>query len=276
MAESRPVPTNLMSWPRVANLLPDQKLVIYHLWASRYTTPSGCYLLPIASFAVELGLSVPALQEALQQFAKQRLIDLDPDTGEIFVLDWFRFHKTAGRGRKIIVDSIAKIQSARLKRYVIEKSGLADPSPGKSNTCSPTATATSTATSTSTSCMQGVGDAADPPTPPLGAMRADIGAGSAAKPKRRSMTAEGIVVWTDQDRQAAAGIVQRYGTAAVVAVAATLSAQGLDPLPGRVLKALEQSTRPQNLADPAYWADQEAEQWAERVSTDGDDDDRDQ
>ncbi len=275
MAESRPVPTNLMSWPRVADLLPDQKLIVYHLWASRHTTPSGCYLLPLASFAVEISLGVAALQEALRQFVKLGLVDYDPDTGEIFVTDWYRFHKSAGRGRRIIVASIAKIQSARLKQIVINKSGLSEQSHDKSTTSSPTATPTST--STSTLCMHGVGDAAAPSTPPPGALRAktkiEIG-----RPKQRALTTEGVVVWTDQDLLAAAILVQKFGSAAVAAAAATLQAQGIDPLPGRVIKALEQSARQQNLADPAYWIGQQQDtKWAERVvGTEGDDDDHDQ
>lgn len=32
--DARLVPINLMAWPRVRDLLPDQKLIVYHLWAT--------------------------------------------------------------------------------------------------------------------------------------------------------------------------------------------------------------------------------------------------
>lgn len=122
MAESRPVPTNLLSWPRVSGLLPDQKLLVYYLWANRFTSASGCYQLPVALASVELGLSELALNEAIVDFVKRELILLDPKTGEVFVCDWFRFHKfaTTSQIRQLQI-AFDKIESENLKKAVLHK-----------------------------------------------------------------------------------------------------------------------------------------------------------
>ena len=122
MAESRLVPTNILSWPRISGLLPDQKLIFLHLWINSHTNSAGCYLYPINSSAGELSLSIQALGEALVRFKKDKLIDMDIETGEILVVDWFRFHKFSGVRINLLENDIKKIQSERLKKEVIIKS----------------------------------------------------------------------------------------------------------------------------------------------------------
>lgn len=122
MSESRLVPCNLMAWPRVRDLLPDQKLLVYHLWATCQQA-SGCQLLDLASFQGALSITSPAIQQALDEFQRRGLIDQDLQTGEVFILDWYRFHKfDSPARRRVAEDSIRRIQSPRLKSIVEESS----------------------------------------------------------------------------------------------------------------------------------------------------------
>ncbi len=122
MAESRLVPTNLLSWPRIKDLLPDQKLIAYYLWASRFSNSCGCYEIPFELSAVEMGLSELALVEAIRELERRGLVMFDHATGEVFVLDWYRFHKfSSGAQQSQLRQSLAKIQSDRLKKIVIHK-----------------------------------------------------------------------------------------------------------------------------------------------------------
>lgn len=121
MAESRLVPCNLLAWPRVRDLLPDQKLIVYHLWVTCHQV-SGCQLLDLAAFQGGLSITAPAIRDALSEFARRDLIEMDEETGEVFVADWYRFHKfEAPSRRRLAEDSIRRIQSPRL-RAIVEKS----------------------------------------------------------------------------------------------------------------------------------------------------------
>lgn len=122
MAESRLVPCNIMSWPRIVALLPDQKLIFVHLWLNAATNSAGCYLYPMGSAAGELSLSAPSLAEALRRFQKDGLIDIDDSTGEVMIMDWFRWHTFRGVRHNILESDIKKIQSERLKNATLEKS----------------------------------------------------------------------------------------------------------------------------------------------------------
>jgi hypothetical protein len=125
MAESRPVPCNLLSSPRVAGLLPDQKLIVAYLWFNRFTSAAGCYQIPIPMASVELGLSETALSEALRDFEKRELILYDQKTSEIFIIDWFRFHKFASSAQNRQLDmATRRIESEILKNSVLHKINL--------------------------------------------------------------------------------------------------------------------------------------------------------
>lgn len=118
MSESRLVPSNLMAWPRIRDLLPDQKLIIYHLWA---TMPAacGCALIDLGGFQGALNITQAALSDALKDFEKRGLLKLDEETGEVFVIDWFRFHKFVSPSRiRLLNDSVNRIQSASLNLIV--------------------------------------------------------------------------------------------------------------------------------------------------------------
>jgi hypothetical protein len=123
MAESRPLPCNFWSWPRIVDLLLDQKAIAAYLFTNRFTTACGCYELPRRLVAGELGLTPAVLEEALRQFCYLELVAVDEASGELFVLDWFRFHKFSTGAQLVnFWRSKDKIQSTKLRKLVVEKS----------------------------------------------------------------------------------------------------------------------------------------------------------
>lgn len=119
MRESTLVPTNLLNWPRIAPMLPELKLLTLALWSSPYMSMCGCGLVPLRPFASTLGLSTESTQSALDLLEQAGLIVSDRLTGEIFVRDWFRFHKfSTGKIYGGLLSSVEKIESQELKTLV--------------------------------------------------------------------------------------------------------------------------------------------------------------
>lgn len=122
MAESRLVPCNLLAWPRIRDLLPDQKLMVIALWAISPSS-AGCWLLDVPSFAAQTSIQLTACLEGVKEFQRRGLLEFDEATGEIFVVDWFRFHKfPPGPRQRLLRNDVDKIQSERLKHIVLYKS----------------------------------------------------------------------------------------------------------------------------------------------------------
>lgn len=132
------VPTNLLAWPRCARLLPEHRLILLWLWAAPYMSCAGVGLVPIKAAAATLGLDPYAMEGGLENLQQAGLIDLDLATGEVFVVDWFRFHKfDNGRARGTLKCAVEKVESERLRNVILEKS----------RPYFPTATTTTTTTS---------------------------------------------------------------------------------------------------------------------------------
>lgn len=135
MRESSLVPTNLLNWPRVARRLPEEKLILLSLWAAPFMGCAGFGELPLCPFAASIGISPEALETGIANLVAAGLIITDVDTGEVAILDWFRFHhfKTP-TSKQILTREIDKIRSGAIKTVISEKS----------ISCLPTATSTST------------------------------------------------------------------------------------------------------------------------------------
>lgn len=132
------IPTNLMSWPRVENLLPDQKLIVYALWANRFQNCCGCFQLPLSMFSVSVSIKERAVEDALQEFKRRELVDMDDKTGEIYVLDWLRFHTfRTGKSLAIYWKQVDRVQSERLREVIHSKSALFNLTREKSDSYSP-------------------------------------------------------------------------------------------------------------------------------------------
>lgn len=119
MREKTIVPTTLMEWPKVAKLLPEQKLVTYFLWAGRYTNTLGIIASPpIEAMAASLGLQAAALETGLGNLESAGIILFDREAGELVVCDWHRFHTFAGVGRQIAAREAAKVTSSKIKNHL--------------------------------------------------------------------------------------------------------------------------------------------------------------
>ncbi|CAJ0698503.1 hypothetical protein R11007_02811 [Ralstonia holmesii] len=129
--ETRPVPVNILSWPRTRDLITQHKAIYVSLYYNPDTTACGCYLLGVNRLAADLSMTPDSLDDALDEFARRGLILRDKKTGEIFVSDWPRWHRfgtSAARGA--LWTSISKIQSRDLW-IKVESSYKSIPSPCK-------------------------------------------------------------------------------------------------------------------------------------------------
>jgi hypothetical protein len=122
MRESSLVPTNLLNWPVVAALPFEPKMIILSLWSAGFLSTVGCGEFPLRPFAASLGIEPDLVIIGIKKLADENLIFFDTATSEIFILDWFRFHKFKNRlNVKIGRDEIQKIRSKKLAEILIEK-----------------------------------------------------------------------------------------------------------------------------------------------------------
>lgn len=120
MRESSLVPTRLLSWPRCSSLVPDLKLILLSLWSSPYLSSAGAGIYPVKEAAAALGLDSEALRGGIDALVSTGLVAHDDQTGEIFILDWFRFHRfRQGRGVTILEREISKIESPHIRAAVL-------------------------------------------------------------------------------------------------------------------------------------------------------------
>lgn len=114
--DTRPVPTNLLRWPRTRDLITQHKGILLYLWPHPQQTACGCYLFPVDATAADLSMTSASLVDALREFARRGLVEWDEATCELWVSDWFRFYiprTPAARGA--CEAAIKKIQSPSLR-----------------------------------------------------------------------------------------------------------------------------------------------------------------
>lgn len=129
--DTRPIPVTILRWPRTRDLITQHKFIYLYLWANPAQTACGCYLLPIDALAAEMSMTPTSLADALDEFERRQLVQLDRDTGEIWLPDWFRWYQPRTPAARGAVESaILKILSAKL-REKIEKSYETTTSPRK-------------------------------------------------------------------------------------------------------------------------------------------------
>lgn len=150
MRESSVIPTNLLNWPRVADRLPEEKLILLALWSAPWLSSAGCGELPLRPFAASVGLDAASAATGINNLREVGLIVIDEDTNELFVMDWFRFHKfKSSHSQNILRGEIEKVRSEALKNVIRLKSTI----------CLPTTTATAT---------EKINPNLNPPPPPSG------------------------------------------------------------------------------------------------------------
>lgn len=126
--ESSLVPTNLLEWPRVRSMLPEQKFIFQSLWSSPFINSVGVGELPLLGFSAALSICPDAVLTGINNLVDAKLVKYEEETNEIFIVDWFRFHKFKKFGIDIANREIQKVRSATLKKLILEKS----------NSCLPT------------------------------------------------------------------------------------------------------------------------------------------
>ncbi|HDR8951137.1 hypothetical protein [Burkholderia vietnamiensis] len=209
-------------------MITQQKFIYSYLYWCPDTTASGSFLLSVERAAADLSMTASSLDDALDEFVRRGLIARDKVTGEIFVLDWPRWHRFATpAARGALWASIARIQSDVL-RAKVESSYKSIPLPGKGKD-------------------KEKGKASSNEEEPSGK---GIRLRSNVAPWR---TSAGIRCWTDDDKREAEALERRYGERTRSAVA-KLEDEDIEPLPSRVAALLKcGGTRL-----PAGWRDTEA------------------
>lgn len=217
--DTRPVPVSLLRWPRTRDLVTQYKCILMYLWAHPEQTACGCYLFPLDATAADLSMSGSSLADALAEFHRRKLIDLDHGTGEIMLPDWFRWYKPRSPAACGAVESsIKKILSLDLREKV-EKSykSIAPGWKGKEK--------------------EKGKEAAAPRAPARGPADAAAAPGTGKKRINRS---SGIVVWLPDDSpEDAEKIEQQHDAATITAAVAAVKATGKHPVPGLVLAEIE-------------------------------------
>lgn len=111
------VPTNLLSWPKIKNLIPDHKLIILSLWQNPFVTACGAYQIDLDMYSAMLGFNKPNVEQAINDFVKMKLIEFDHETAELLIVDWWRFHQCkTGMQVNMIQKSVDKIQSKQIRK----------------------------------------------------------------------------------------------------------------------------------------------------------------
>lgn len=237
--ETRPVPTTILNWPKIRNLITIHKFIYVQLYFGTDSMSCGCYLYGIDSNAASLSSTPCVIEEALNEFCNRGLIEHDKLTGEIFVTDWPRWHnfKTpAARGA--LWSSIEKIQSQKLleKVKIIYELIPRPPKQKDKNRID----YNNDKTSVYNNNLANFNDTK------LNDQPSNVPA--------KSKT--GIRIWTIEDQSEANYLEKHYGEAFVSEAVLELLNQGIDPLPSRIRSKLYASKAGTTL--PPHWWSNEA------------------
>jgi len=113
--EIRPVPTNLMAWPKHQDMVNGYKTMIYWMWSNTHISNAGVMIFPIAESGAATSNPQAVVQGMLNEFHRRKIILRDLDTGEIFINDWFRYHRFPKNRLHALRNDIAKIRSPQLR-----------------------------------------------------------------------------------------------------------------------------------------------------------------
>ncbi|KAI3606254.1 hypothetical protein D8I24_2097 [Cupriavidus necator H850] len=210
-----------------------------YLWAHPQQTACGCYLLPLDATAADLSMSSSSLADALAEFTRRGLVDLDHATGEILLPDWFRFYTprtAAARGavesaiRKILSTELSKKAEKAYKSTALGWKGK-EKEKGKA----------------SSEEEERSGAKARPSHAAIKA------AENRAKLPQRSHA--GIRCWTTEDMVEARAIEGKYGLDRVTLIVKEFESKRVEPLPSRVSRAIQEQTA---LPAGKWWASEES------------------
>ena len=223
MRESSLVPTNLLTSPRLARRLPEEKLICYGVWAAPWMTCVGFGELPLYPFAASLGLSPEATETGIDNLVDAGLFVIDKITGELAVLDWFRFHKfKTPNSQRILRQTIEKIRSKKIKFIILEKSA----------SCFPTAAETASASKNAAEEEKKTTSSQHNFAHPL-------------QGKQFDLHSSGLVCWNLTDQKNADQLATNTPIDELSAAIVAAKAAGKSPVPGTVAKFLRDEARKQ-------------------------------
>jgi hypothetical protein len=127
MAETRPLPTNYWTQRKTRTLTPSDRHVGAFLWTNRNTNSCGVYQIDVVEVALATGYDATTTQTHMENLVRNGHILWDEETSEIFILDWFRYHKFKGAGKSILIRDINRIESKVLMKAAcraIESAGI--------------------------------------------------------------------------------------------------------------------------------------------------------
>lgn len=240
--ETRPVPVHIMRWPKIRDLVSQQKSIYAFLYFNSDTSACGCYLLGIDSSAADLGITGSIVEDALHEFVRRGLVERDTETGEILVVDWPRWHRfetTAARGA--LWASIHKIQSRKLW-ITIKKTYETIPEPAKGKDKDKVKASSIEEESNNR------------PIPTSTSPKNNFSASSKNIKNQTpgpSRTLMGIKCWTEDDQKDAIFLQTKYGIQKVTDAVKQLESDDIDPLPSRVKSQLQ--GRLTRLSLPSSW-----------------------
>ena len=226
--DTRPVPVSLLRWPRTRDLVTQYKGILIYLWAHPEQTACGCYLFPLDATAADLSMSSSSLADALGEFQRRKLVDLDQRSGEIMLPDWFRWYKPRTPAACGAVESsIKKIHSLDLREKV-EKSykSIAPSWKGKEK--------------------EKGKEAAVPRAHTRGPIDA---AAVLLNGKRRDERPSGIVTWDVLDIEKAESIERMHRADEIGTAVAALRACDKEAVPGLVTRELDRQRRERDAAE---------------------------
>lgn len=147
MAEIRPLPTNYWSQRKSRAMSPSARHVGVFLWTNKNTTSCGVYQIDPAEIAFSTGYDESTCRLHLKDLIENNHIRWDEETLEVFILDWFRYHRFKGAGKTILCRDLERIESKTLKQMAIQAAidnQVLDRNEGNQGVDLPTTTPTTT------------------------------------------------------------------------------------------------------------------------------------
>lgn len=119
---TRPVPVNILNWPKVRSLSLSAKFLYIYLYFCIESSASGCYLFGTTTAAALIGISVEEVEEILRTLQAQTLITRCEDTGEIYVENWPEWHLFKSTAAKsVLKTAIGSIKNTKMKTRLLEQ-----------------------------------------------------------------------------------------------------------------------------------------------------------
>lgn len=196
------------------------KFIYCYLYFCPDANACGCYLFSVERAAADLGMTPTLLYDALDEFTRLGLISRDKETGEIWMIDWPRWHSfTTPQAGGALWSAISKIQSRKLW-ITVKKSYESIPQPGKGKN-----KGKDKASSNEEEKGPTTGDAKPNRT------EGQTGAKPLLGP-RKSLA--GVVCWNANDTIDADSLEQKYGLETIKAAVEALRVENITALPSRV------------------------------------------